>query len=84
MKDCPFCTEKRITLRELKKIYVQKVFDENNQNKLKTSKILGIGVRIIRIWVKNKLISEKEKEIECKSIVSVSPKKRDKWYNKNR
>lgn len=84
MKDCPICSEKRITLRELKKIYIQKVFNETGQNKLKTAKILGVGVRIIRTWVKNKFISQAEKEVSSKFISWVNPKDRDKWYNKNR
>lgn len=84
MKDCPFCSDKRITLDELKRNYAQLVFDETNQNKVKTSKILGVGVRIIRIWVKNKLIFQREKEFETRFNSWVDPKDRDKWYNKNR
>lgn len=83
--DCPFCTDKKITIKELKKKYTEHILDLVGFKKTKASKILGINPRLLREWTRlGKVICSKPIRSIDTGYKTITANQRDKFYNRSR
>lgn len=85
MKDCPFCTESKITLSEIKKKYVEHILKLCGHKKVRASKVLGINPRLLRHWVAlGKINSIRNMSPLVSGYKSITSTQRDKFSNRSR
>ena len=85
MEECPFCTNEKVTLKELKKRYIEHILKLCDYKKVRASKVLGVNPRLMREWARlGKIINLKPIRYSDTGYKNITSSQRDKYSNRSR
>jgi hypothetical protein len=85
MEECPFCTDKKVTLKEVKKRYIEHILKLCGYKKTRASSVLGVNPRLMREWARlGKIINMTPARFSDTGYKNVTSSQRDKYNNRSR